>query len=135
MNSDGLVARLAGVSHRYGDAVALDDVHLEVPAGCVAGLIGPDGVGKSTLLGLVAGTRRVQSGRVEVLGGDIGSRRHRRRVCPDVAYLAQGLGTNLYPDLSVAENAAERALSLPIFAEMTDAEVDYVASTTARLLS
>jgi len=98
------VALLAGVSHRYGDTVALDDASLAVPSGCLAGLIGPDGVGKSTLLGLVAGTRRVQTGHVEVLGGSIASRAHRRRVRPHVAYMPQGLGTNLYPDLSVAEN-------------------------------
>jgi len=98
------IARLDGVSHRYGDAAALDDVTLEVPEGELAGLIGPDGVGKSTLLGLVAGARSIQSGRVRVLGGDLGEPRHRRRACADVAYVTQGLGGNLYADLSVGEN-------------------------------
>ncbi|WP_337229027.1 ATP-binding cassette domain-containing protein, partial [Proteus faecis] len=64
------VARLAGVGLRYGDTVALDDITLDIPAGCMAGLIGPDGVGKSSLLALVAGVRVIQQGSVRVLGGD-----------------------------------------------------------------
>ena len=100
----GSVAELSAVTHRYGDVEALIDVDLAIPQGCLAGLIGPDGVGKSTLLGLVAGTRRVQAGSVRALGGDLRRRRHRRAVAPDVAYMSQGLGTNLYPDLTVREN-------------------------------
>ena len=68
------------------------------------GLIGPDGVGKSSLLSLISGARAVQEGRVEVLGGDMVSRRHRNDVCPRIAYMPQGLGKNLYPTLSVEEN-------------------------------
>jgi ribosome-dependent ATPase len=98
------VARLVGVSLRYGKTVALDAVDLAVPAGCMVGLIGPDGVGKSSLLALIAGARIVQQGEVHVLGGDMGSRRHRNRVCPSVAYMPQGLGKNLYPALSVEDN-------------------------------
>ncbi|MFO1057818.1 MAG: ribosome-associated ATPase/putative transporter RbbA [Dongiaceae bacterium] len=99
-------ARLDRVTQRYRRAVALDDVTLDLPAGRMVGLIGPDGVGKSTLLGIVAGARRIQSGTVEVLGGDIAARAHRRAVCPRIAYMPQGLGRNLYPDLSVRENVA-----------------------------
>jgi ribosome-dependent ATPase len=96
--------RLEGVGLRYGAVRALADVTLDFPAGRVVGLIGPDGVGKSSLLSLVAGARAVQDGRVEVLGGSMASRRHRRRVCPRIAYMPQGLGKNLYPTLSVEEN-------------------------------
>ena len=99
-----IVVRLAGVSLRYGATLALDGIDLEVPAGRMVGLIGPDGVGKSSLLSLAAGARRIQAGRVEVLGGDMASARHRDRVCPHIAYMPQGLGKNLYPTLSVAEN-------------------------------
>ena len=99
-----IVVRLAGVSLRYGATLALDGIDLEVPAGRMVGLIGPDGVGKSSLLSLAAGARRIQAGRVEVLGGDMASVRHRDRVCPHIAYMPQGLGKNLYPTLSVAEN-------------------------------
>ena len=101
---DAPVARLAGVSLRYGKTLALDAVNLEVPAGCMVGLIGPDGVGKSSLLALISGARAVQQGEVEVLGGDMRSRRHRNRVCPAIAYMPQGLGKNLYPALSVEDN-------------------------------
>ena len=97
-------ARLIGVGHCYGARVALERVDLEVPAGRALGVIGPDGVGKSTLLGLIAGVRRVQTGKVEVLGGDIAEPAHRQAVCAHIAYMPQGLGRNLYPALSVTEN-------------------------------
>ena len=90
---------------RYGKTHALDAVTLDMPAGCMVGLIGPDGVGKSSLLALIAGARRIQQGRVEVLGGDMADAGHRRTVCPRIAYMPQGLGKNLYPTLSVFENA------------------------------
>ena len=98
------VARLSAVSQRYGAAVVLEAVDVDLPAGCMVGLIGPDGVGKSSLLALVSGARRIQSGKVEVLGGDIGERRFRASVQPRIAYMPQGLGKNLYPTLSVFEN-------------------------------
>ncbi len=102
----GAVARLKAVSHRYGKTTALRDVTIDLPAGTMVGLVGPDGVGKSTLLGLVAGARRLQSGTVDVLGGDMGRKGHRKAVCPRIAYMPQGLGKNLYMDLTVAENLA-----------------------------
>lgn len=98
------VARLSGVGLRYGRTRALDAVDLVLPAQCMVGLIGPDGVGKSSLLALIAGARRIQAGSVEVLGGDMAEARHRRNVCPHIAYMPQGLGKNLYPTLSVFEN-------------------------------
>ncbi|UFM67132.1 ribosome-associated ATPase/putative transporter RbbA (plasmid) [Paracoccus sp. MA] len=101
---DPPVAEIAGVSLRYRKAVALDGVTLAVPAGRMVGLIGPDGVGKSSLLSLVAGARAIQQGEIRVLGGDMGDARHRARICPRIAYMPQGLGRNLYPTLSVAEN-------------------------------
>ena len=98
------VVTLDQVSLRYGDTLALDDISLEFPAGCMVGLIGPDGVGKSSLLSLVAGARAIQQGRIQVLDGDMASQQHRQQVCPDIAYMPQGLGKNLYPTLSVEEN-------------------------------
>lgn len=96
--------RLSGVGQRYGKTIALACIDLDIPAGCVMGVIGPDGVGKSTLLSLVAGARAVQTGKVLVLGGDMSNGYHRRAVCPRIAYMPQGLGGNLYPTLSVEEN-------------------------------
>ena len=97
-------ARLNDVSLHYGGRSALEAVSLEIPSGCMAGLIGPDGVGKSSLLALVAGARAIQTGQIEVLGGDMASAAHRRRMCPRIAYMPQGLGKNLYSRLSVYEN-------------------------------
>ncbi len=99
------VVRLTGVGLRYGKTPALEDISLDIPAGCMVGFIGPDGVGKSSLFSLIAGSRAIRSGVVEVLGGSMADRRHRREVCPRVAFMPQGLGRNLYPTLSVFENA------------------------------
>jgi ribosome-dependent ATPase len=98
------VIRIAGLGLSYGAVKALDQITLDIPSGCMVGLIGPDGVGKSSLLSLVAGARAVQAGRVEVLGGDIADGRHRRSTYPRIAYMPQGLGKNLYANLSVYEN-------------------------------
>lgn len=100
------VATLEGVGHAYGTVQALRSVSLRVPAGCRVGIIGPDGVGKSTLLALLAGARRIQQGQVHVLGQDMARAAVRRAVCPRIAYMPQGLGRNLYPTLSVHENLA-----------------------------
>ena len=66
------VARITGVSHRYGATTALGNVSLELPSGRMIGLIGPDGAGKSTLLGLIAGARKLQAGSVDVFDGSMG---------------------------------------------------------------
>ncbi|UZW55646.1 ribosome-associated ATPase/putative transporter RbbA [Sphingobium sp. JS3065] len=100
----GPVARLAGVSLHYGKTSALDSVDLEIPAGRMVALIGPDGVGKSSLFSLIAGARKIQDGLVEVFDGDMADRRHRDKSFPRIAYMPQGLGRNLYPSLSVFEN-------------------------------
>ena len=99
------VVRLVDVSLRYGKTLALDAVNLDIPAGKMVGLIGPDGVGKSSLFSLISGAHVIQNGRVEVLGGDMAEVEHRLDVCPRIAYMPQGLGKNLYPTLSVFENS------------------------------
>ncbi len=102
--------RIEGVSHRYGKMQALgsldakDSIAVEIAAGRSVGFIGPDGVGKSTLLALIAGARKIQSGTITVLDNDMRSQRARNRVCPRIAYMPQGLGRNLYTTLSVLEN-------------------------------
>ncbi len=98
------VAHLTDISLHYRKRAALDNISLDIPAACVVGLIGPDGVGKSSLLALLSGARAVQQGSLEVLGGDMAGTAHRRKVCPRIAYMPQGLGKNLYPTLSTEEN-------------------------------
>ena len=75
--TDSVVVRVEHVSHHYGKTVALDDVSVELPAGRMIGMIGPDGVGKSTLLGLIAGVRIIQQGHVKVFDGDIADKAFR----------------------------------------------------------
>ncbi|PLK59884.1 multidrug ABC transporter ATP-binding protein [Klebsiella quasipneumoniae] len=98
------VARLDNVGQRFGTTVALRDISLAIPARRMVGLIGPDGVGKSSLLSLIAGARAIEQGNVMVLGGDMRDVHHRREVCPKIAWMPQGLGKNLYHTLSVYEN-------------------------------
>lgn len=98
------VAQLANVTLQYGNVRAVDDLSLRIPANRMVGLIGPDGVGKSSLLSLISGTRKIQVGEIEVLGGNIGSKQQRTEIGPRIAYMPQGLGKNLYPTLSVFEN-------------------------------
>ncbi|MEP3277214.1 MAG: ribosome-associated ATPase/putative transporter RbbA [Stappiaceae bacterium] len=104
MSADDSVIRISRVTHRYRKHTALDSLSLDLPTGQLIGFIGPDGVGKSTLLGLITGAKKLQSGKIVVLGGAIDDPGHRRRVCPAIAYMPQGLGRNLYAELSVREN-------------------------------
>ncbi|WP_159238005.1 ribosome-associated ATPase/putative transporter RbbA [Raoultella terrigena] len=98
------VALLEHVGQRFGATVALRDITLSIPARRMVGLIGPDGVGKSSLLSLISGARAIEQGNVMVLGGGMRDARHRRDVCPKIAWMPQGLGKNLYHTLSVYEN-------------------------------
>ncbi len=96
--------QLEGVSHRYGKTLGLETVSLVLPEAQTLGLIGPDGVGKSTLLALIAGAKKVQIGSVTVLGADMRASRARTEVQPRIAYMPQGLGKNLYPEITVSEH-------------------------------
>ncbi len=98
------IARVANVSHRYGATVSLDDVSIDIPARIMVGVIGPDGVGKSTLLALIAGVRKIQQGEVIVFDKNVADLRNLSEIRGRIAYMPQGLGRNLYPTLSVFEN-------------------------------
>jgi ribosome-dependent ATPase len=102
--TDAVIARIERVTHRYGKTFALNDLTLDIPARCMVGMIGPDGVGKSTLLALVSGVRKIQTGKVTVLDGNMADGAHRRASYGRIAYMPQGLGRNLYPTLSVFDN-------------------------------
>ncbi|MTJ00965.1 ribosome-associated ATPase/putative transporter RbbA [Idiomarina piscisalsi] len=99
-----VVVSLNELNYHYSKQPALRSVSLAVPRGKLCGVIGPDGVGKSTLLSLISGARALQSGQLFVLGEDLSKSRQRKRLYRRVAYMPQGLGKNLYPTLSVEEN-------------------------------
>ncbi|MET0778736.1 MAG: ribosome-associated ATPase/putative transporter RbbA [Pseudomonas mandelii] len=100
----GLALHAEGLQHRYGQQQVLTDITFSLPAGTRCGLIGPDGAGKSSLLGLIAGVKTLQEGQLDVLGGSIQDRRHRNSLYSRIAFMPQGLGGNLYPELSISEN-------------------------------
>ena len=64
---------------------ALESITLRFDPGSATAIMGPDGVGKSTLLGLIAGVRRLQSGVIRVLGGGMDSGTHRNRISQRIA--------------------------------------------------
>src|SRR5260370_25885268 len=98
--TDAVVARIERVTHRYGKTFALNDLTLDIPARCMVGMIGPDGVGKSTLLGLISGVRKIQTGKVTALDGNMADAAHRTASYGRIAYKPHGLGPHLYPALS-----------------------------------
>jgi len=140
----GTIAIIERVTHRYGKTFALDDLSLDIPAHCMVGMIGPDGVGKSTLLALISGVRKIQTGKVTVLDGNMADEHHRRSSYGRIAYMPQGLGRNLYPTLSVFDNidffgrlfgqgAAERRERIAelLKAGSTRLRIDHAASSRA----
>lgn len=98
------IAKISGVTHKYGDVQALSSIDLNIPLGKTIGFIGPDGVGKSTLLAILSGVKKIQTGEVEVLSANLKKKKERKNILPQIAYMPQGLGKNLYMTLSVYEN-------------------------------
>lgn len=99
-----LAVKISNLRHTYKNTVAVDNVSLEIPKGRTVGLIGPDGVGKSTLLSLIAGVKILQQGEVSVFGLDVSNAKDREILTHKVAFMPQGLGKNLYLTLSIYEN-------------------------------
>ena len=93
-----------GLTKRYRRRLAVDGVDLQVERGEVYGLIGPDGSGKSSLMKAVAGVLSFDTGRVDVFGVSLDSESAAERIKDRVGLMPQGLGLNLYPELSVEEN-------------------------------
>jgi ABC-2 type transport system ATP-binding protein len=96
--SDAAVVHAQGVRFAYRTEPVLEDVDLELAAGEVFGVVGPDGAGKSTLLRLLIGQLAPAAGSVSVLGLPATDTALRQRI----AYMPQGFGQ--YLDLTVAEN-------------------------------
>lgn len=121
--SPHLAIQASGIYHRYKHVIAVDDVSLDVAAGSSMALIGPDGVGKSTLLALLAGVKRLQRGQIVALGADMRRAGARARIQPRLAFMPQGLGRNLYATLSVRENVRYFA---SLFGSADEARIDFL---------
>jgi putative spermidine/putrescine transport system ATP-binding protein len=93
--------RLDGISKRFGEVIAVDDVTLDVAPGEFFTMLGPSGSGKTTTLRLIAGFERPDAGRIELGGADV------TRVAPyerDVNTVFQDYA--LFPHMNVADNVA-----------------------------
>jgi ABC-2 type transport system ATP-binding protein len=90
-----LVVATHGLTKRYGDTAALDNVDLEVRRGVTYGLIGPNGAGKTTMLSILAGLRRPTSGTV-----DLGVPRHRMGLLVDTPLFEPWLTAREIVDLA-----------------------------------
>ena len=130
MNKPTPAVIVNAVSHRYGKTEALRDVSFALPAGATVGLIGPDGVGKSTLLSLLAGVKIIQSGQVNVLGGNMADKQARQALSHRIAFMPQGLGRNLYPTLSVYENIDFHARLFGLNAQERKARIQRLLDAT-----
>ncbi|MCI0515680.1 ABC transporter ATP-binding protein [candidate division KSB1 bacterium] len=92
--------RILGLSKQFGDTVAVDQLNLEVHAGEMLGLIGPDGAGKTTLLRILCGLLLADAGECWVGGKEV--RHDLAAIRTFIGYMPQRF--SLYPDLTVAEN-------------------------------
>ncbi|HSE59575.1 MAG TPA: ATP-binding cassette domain-containing protein [Nitrospiraceae bacterium] len=104
MADDLTIVRVSGFVKRYKNHNAVQGVGLEVRRGEIYGLIGPDGSGKSSLMKAIAGVLSYEAGGVEVFGVRVDSEQAAEHVKQRIGFLPQGLGLNLYPELSVEEN-------------------------------
>lgn len=118
------------LSHYYGKTQALNEVSLTLPSGVTCGLIGPDGVGKSTLLSLIAGVKILQQGTIRVFGQDISQRAERESLAHKIAFMPQGLGKNLYPTLSITENIEFHARLFGLPAEQRQQRIQRLLDAT-----
>ena len=92
---------VSGVGKRFGDFVALEDIDLAVAPGALTALLGPSGGGKSTLLRIIAGLEKPDTGRVEIGGVDATMLPPQRR---DVGFVFQHYAA--FKHMSVYRNVA-----------------------------
>ena len=98
------VVRIRGLVKNYKEVHAVRGIDLDVPRGSLFGLIGSDGAGKSSTMKTVAGVMSYEAGSVEVFGAHLDSEAAAERIKLRLGFMPQGLGQNLYPDLSIEEN-------------------------------
>lgn len=98
------IIRVSNFKKSYSRTQAVRGIDLEVTPGEIYGLIGPDGAGKSTLMKALAGVLEYDSGLVEVFGIPVKTERDAEKIKAGIGFMPQGLGLNLYPELSIEEN-------------------------------
>lgn len=122
------VVRVQGFHKRYRKQVAVESVDLTIQSGEIYGLIGPDGAGKSSLMKSIAGVMSFEKGKVEVFGINVDSEAAAERVKGRLGFMPQGLGLNLYGDLSVEEN-------IDFFARIREVASDQLVERKRKLLA
>lgn len=122
-----VIAEVSKLSKRYGTSTALNQVSLHVKKGELFGLVGPDGSGKSSVLKSLAGVLSYDAGSVTVFDQTIDSAKAAEKIKARIGFMPQGLGQNLYRDLSVEEN-------IDFFAKLRLVDERTLATQKARLL-
>lgn len=120
--------RVRGFVKRYRKHPAVDGISLSIRPGELYGLIGPDGAGKSSLMKAIAGVLTFDAGTVDVFGVALDSEAACEVVKPHIGLMPQGLGQNLYADLSVDEN-------IDFFARLRQVSERDLAARKAKLLA
>jgi ABC-2 type transport system ATP-binding protein len=128
VTDDAPVVRVQDFVKRYRKRTAVEGVSLAIRRGEIYGLIGPDGAGKSSLMKAIAGVLAFEGGRVEVFGQVIDSEAAAENVKGRLGFMPQGLGLNLYPELSVEEN-------IDFFAELREVPKAELQARKLRLLA
>ena len=100
MSAIGAAIKADGLTRRFDDLAAVDDLTLSVDEGEIFGLVGPDGAGKTTTMRLLTGILEPSAGDGWVAGHHVWQ--EAEAVKEDIAYMSQRFG--LYPDLTVMEN-------------------------------
>jgi len=128
VNDDAPVVRVQDFVKCYRKLTAVAGVSLDIRRGEIYGLIGPDGAGKSSLMKAVAGVLAFEGGHVKVFGQTIDSEAAAERVKGRLGFMPQGLGLNLYPELSVEEN-------IDFFAELREVSKTELIERKRKLLA
>ncbi len=102
--SASLAVSARGFSKRYGKDTAVNRIDLDIHKGEIYGLIGPDGAGKSSFMKAVAGVLSFEEGTLQVFDTQVDSEASAELIKQRIGFMPQGLGLNMYPDLSVEEN-------------------------------
>jgi len=122
------VIKITGFCKSYKKKLAVNQIDLSVERGEIYGLIGPDGAGKSSLMKAIAGVLSFEQGVLQVFGVTIDSEAAAEQIKGRLGFMPQGLGLNLYGDLSVAEN-------IDFFAQLRQVSPEQLAERKEKLLT